>query len=122
MKGFKITNIDFHQAVTLPAGTYTYSCKARPVWSSITFRVGLTDYVISNLSPGVYQKGIKYTFTITSEQTNFYPARTVGDEIFEPQLEEGTKATTAGPNILDEPEALSWAGIQITADMARIYA
>lgn len=122
MKGFKITNINFHQAVTLPAGTYTYSCKARPVGSSITFRVGLTDYVISNLSPGVYQKGIKYTFTVESEQTNFYPSRTVGDEIFEPQLEEGTKATTAGPNILDEQEALSRAGIQITEDMAGIYA
>ena len=122
VKGFKITNIDFHQPVTLPAGTYTYSCKARPVWSSITFRVGLTDYVISNLSPGVYQKGIKYTFTVESEQTNFYPSRTVGDEIFEPQLEEGTLATTAGPHILDASEEVSRAGIEINDEMVRTYA
>lgn len=122
MKGFKITDINFHQAVTLPAGVYTYSCKATPVGSSITFRVGSTDYVIDSLTPGVYQKGIKKTFTIETDQSYFYPSRTVGDEIFEPQLEEGTVATTAGPHILDASEEVSRAGIEINDEMVRTYA
>ena len=122
MKGFSITDINFHQPMVILPGTYTYSCKATPVGNSITFRVGTIDFIIDGLTPGVYQTGIKKTFTIETQQANFYLSRTIGDKIFEPQLEYGTVATTPGPHILDGPEEIERAGIRITSEMAQIYA
>lgn len=122
MTGFKITNIDFHQDVELPAGVYTYSCKLTPVYDYLIFRVGETDFTITNLQPGVYQKGVKLTFTVEEDETKFYPSRTVGDEIFDIMLEEGDKDTTPGPHILDISEEISRAGIQINDELIRLYA
>lgn len=122
MKGFEIADINFHQPMVILPGTYTFSCKATPVGNSITFRVGTLDFIIDGLMAGVYQTGIKKTFTIETQQTNFYLSRTIGDKIFEPQLEHGTVATTPGPHILDGPEEIERAGIRITSEMAQIYA
>lgn len=122
MTGFKITNIDFHQDVELPAGVYTYSCKLTPVYDYLIFRVGETDFTITNLQPGVYQKGVKLTFTLEEDENKFYPSRTVGDEIFDIMLEEGDKDTTPGPHILDNSEEISRAGIQINDELIRLYA
>lgn len=123
MNGFKITITNFNQAITLPAGTYTYSCNGvKPVGTSITFMVGSQSFVIDNLLAGVFQAGFKKTFTIESEASAFYPARTVGDIIYEPQLETGTVATDPGPNPLDIDEAIESAGLEITSETARLYA
>lgn len=123
MNGFRIININFSQAVTLPPGTYTYGCKAvTPVGTSITFMVGTQTFVIDNLLAGVFQAGFKKTFTIESEALVFYPARTVGDIVYEPQLETGTNASDPGPHPMDIDEKIESAGLEITSEVARIYA
>lgn len=123
MNGFRITNINFSQSVTLPPGTYTYSCNGvKPVGSQLTFMVGTQSFVIENLIAGVFQTGFKKTFTIESEASLFYPARTVGDIVYEPQLETGTNASDPGPNPLDIDEKIESAGLEITSEVARIYA
>lgn len=123
MNGFKITNINFSQAVTLPPGTYTYSCSGvKPVSTILTFKIGTQTFVVENLLAGVFQAGFRKTFTLTTEATVFYPARTIGDIVYEPQIETGTNASDPGPNPLDIDEAIESAGIEITSEIARIYA
>lgn len=122
MNGLKIINVECHQVVDMQPGTYTFSCTVKPVGTSLTFRVGSTNFVISNLQAGVLQKDVKRTFTIDGAETKFYPSRTIGDELFNLMLEEGTNASTPQPNPLDISESAREVGIQIKQEMVLLYA
>lgn len=122
MKGYKITDTNFSQEVNLPAGTYTYSCRVIPVGTSYTFKIDSNLFTFEDLVPGVLSARIKYTFELTEPGVVFYPSNTLGDSIFEPQIEEGVFATTPGAHALDFERLISEAGIEIDHEALSLYA
>lgn len=122
MIGAKILNTDFRQeGLTLAVGAYTYSVTARPVTSTLSFRVGNSYYHITGLTPNELID-IEYTFNLETFATTFYPSVTIGDYVFEPQLERGTNASTKQSNPNDYDDLREEAGLTITSNMATIYA
>lgn len=120
--GVKITNINFRQeGLNLTPGTYTYTVTVKPVTSTLTFRVGNTYYYVTNLTPNQLTD-VAYTFDLPAASTVFYPSVTIDDEIFDPQLEEGTNSSTRQAHPMDAEDMMEEVGLRITADMALLYA
>jgi len=123
MKAFKVHNAEtVKQEVNLPAGTYTYSCRVIPVGTSYTFRLDNQSFTFEGLTAGVLNKRMKHTFELTEAVSFFYPSSTVGDCIYEPQIEEGVFATTPGAHPLDFERLISEAGIEIDHEALSLYA
>lgn len=123
MKGFKVHNVEkSKQEVNLPAGTYTYSCRVIPVGTSYTFRLDSQSFTFEGLTAGVLNKRIKHTFELTEAVSFFYLSNTVGDCVYEPQIEEGVFATTPGAHSLDFERLISEAGIEIDHEALSLYA
>ena len=122
MKGYKITDTNFNQEVNLPAGTYTYSCRVIPVGVTYTFMIDSNLFTFEDLVPGVLSARIKYTFELTEPGVVFHPSNTLGDSVFEPQIEEGVFATTPGAHALDFERLISEAGIEIDHEALSLYA
>ena len=123
MKAFKVHNAEtVKQEVNLPAGAYTYSCRVIPVGTSYTFRLDNQSFTFEGLTAGVLNKRMKHTFELTEAVSFFYPSSTVGDCIYEPQIEEGVFATTPGAHPLDFERLISEAGIEIDHEALSLYA
>lgn len=123
MKGFKVHNVEeSKQEVNLPAGTYTYSCRVIPVGTSYTFRLDNQSFTFEGLTAGVLNKRMKHTFELTEAVSFFYLSNTVGDCVYEPQIEEGVFATTPGAHPLDFERLISEAGIEIDHEALSLYA
>lgn len=123
MKAFKVHNVEkSKQEVNLPAGTYTYSCRVIPVGTSYTFRLDNQSFTFEGLTAGVLNKRMKHTFELTEAVSFFYLSDTVGDCVYEPQIEEGVFATTPGAHPLDFERLISEAGIEIDHEALSLYA
>lgn len=120
--GVKITNVNYRQeGLDLKAGTYTYTVTVRPVSSTFTFRVGNSYFYIYDLVSNQLTD-VSFTFDLPSAATTFYPSVTINDEVFDPQLEEGTNSSTRQPNPADTEDLMEEVGLRITADQALLYA
>lgn len=120
--GVRITNANYRQeGLDLKPGTYTYTVTVRPVTSTLTFRVGSSYFYIYDLIPNQLTD-VSFTFELTSSATTFYPSITINDEVFDPQLEEGTNSSTRQPNPADTEDMMEEVGLRITADQALLYA
>lgn len=120
--GVRILDPNFHQGgLDLKVGTYTYSVTVRPVNSYLAFRVGDTYYYIYDLVPNQLTD-VSLTFELTTPASTFYPSVTVGDEIFEPQPEQGTNSSSRQPNPADAEDMMEEIGLRIDDEMATIYA
>lgn len=120
--GVRITNVNYRQeGLDLKPGTHTYTVTVRPVTSTLTFRVGNSYFYIYDLIPNQLTD-VSITFDLPSAATTFYPSTTVNDEVFDPQLEEGTNSSTRQPNPADTEDMMEEVGLRITADQALLYA
>lgn len=120
--GVRITNANYRQeGLDLKPGTHTYTVTVRPVTSTLTFRVGNSYFYIYDLIPNQLTD-VSITFDLPSAATTFYPSTTVNDEVFDPQLEEGTNSSTRQPNPADTEDMMEEVGLRITADQALLYA
>lgn len=120
--GVKITNANYRQeGLDLKAGTYTYTVTVRPVSSTLTFRVGNSYFYINDLVPNQLTD-VSLTFDLPSAATAFYPSTTINDEVFDPQLEEGTNSSSRQPHPADADDLMEEVGLRVTADMALLYA
>lgn len=123
MKAFKVHNAEtVKQEVNLPAGTYTYSCRVIPVGTSYTFRLDNQSFTFDGLTAGILNKRMKHTFELTEAASFFYLSNTVGDCVYEPQIEEGVFATTPGAHPLDFERLISEAGMEIDHEALTMYA
>jgi len=123
MKAFKINNVEkSKQEVNLPAGTYTYSCRVIPLETSYTFKLDNQSFTFEGLTAGVLNKRMKHTFELTEAVSFFYLSNTIGDCVYEPQIEEGVFATTPGAHPLDFERLISEAGIEIDHEALSLYA
>lgn len=120
--GVKITNANYRQeGLDLKPGTHTYTATVRPVTSTLTFRVGNSYFYIPDLIPNQLTD-VSFTFDLPYAATTFYPSVTINDEVFDPQLEEGTNSSTRQPNPDDSEDMMEEVGLRITADQALLYA
>lgn len=120
--GVRITNANYRQeGLDLKPGTHTYTVTVRPVTSTLTFRVGNSYFYIYDLIPNQLTD-VSFTFDLPSAANTFYPSITVNDEVFDPQLEEGTNSSTRQPNPADTEDLMEEVGLRITADQALLYA
>ncbi len=123
MKAFKINNIEkVKQEVNLPAGIYTYSFRVLPVGTSYTFRLDNQSFTFEGLTAGILNKRMKHTFELTETASFFYLSNTIGDCVYEPQIEEGVFATTPGAHALDFERLISETGIDIDSEVLSLYA
>lgn len=123
MKAFKVHNVEkSKQEVNLPAGTYTYSFRVIPVGTSYTFKLDNQSFTFEGLTAGVLNKRMKHTFELTEAVSFFYLSNTIGDCVYEPQIEEGVFATTPGAHPLDFERLISEAGIEIDHEALSLYA
>jgi len=123
MKAFKVHNVETSkQEVNLPAGTYTYSCRVIPVGTSYTFRLDDQSFTFEGLTAGVLNERMKHTFELTETVSFFYLSNTIGDCVYEPQIEEGVFASTPGAHPLDFERLISEAGIEIDHEALSLYA
>ena len=85
--------------------------------TSYTFRLDNQSFTFEGLTAGVLNKRIKYTFELTETASFFYPSNTVGNCVYEPQIEEGVFATTPGAHPLDFERLISETGIEIDSEV-----
>ena len=104
--GFRIDNINFRQAVAIPAGEYSFYMKVKPTGTSMQFGYLLegesevTTVAITDLTANELQE-VHKTFTTSGVMLWFYPARQLNAEIHELTLNKGDKAIEPQPHPLD---------------------
>lgn len=104
--GFRIDNINFRQAVAIPAGEYSFYMKVKPTGTSMQFgyllegESAVTTVDITDLTANELQE-VHKTFTTSGVMIWFYPARQLNAEIHELTLNKGDKAIEPQPHPLD---------------------